>query len=308
MSNLEDLLAPEDRDEVLRLVSVELTVPTDEQMAKSAATARSNGNEPPRPRASIHFVWEPLSVQLRDRETDEVIETTEDYIEVSFNLQDANKQPDMAAVQAIRDIGWPGIPTNKLIRVGKREWKDQERPWGRFFKRREGVLHLGIDDDGSITGRRGQMYSNDIGKAFRTLSGFDLFPTVEMVDGKWKNLGKKTDRWMMYVVEVANGYVAPEQPPVRHVNRNRTTDAVTTVTAGGLSATDLAAAVQEAGFIGASANMPSNVQQNMLQEAIARAPILGATELAEAAADGKLMDYLVGKGAIKVVDGLIAGV
>ena len=75
-----------------------------------------------------------------------------------------------------------------------------------------------------------------------------------------------------------------------------------------MRASGLAAAVQEAGCIGASANMPSNVQQNMLQEAIARAPILGATELAEAAADGKLMDYLVGKGAIKVVDGLIAGV
>ena len=297
------------REEFLRLQSVELSVPTDEQLAKAADTLKRQGRDPIPPRAQVVIRWEPVSYVLVGGDHGNV---TTDYMEVSFGLE-----PD--ELQRVRDLGWLGIPDNKVVRGNmKRAVEQQDRQWTRWMRRNRvddatSVMHIDVDKDGSVTGKAGQLYSFDIGKVFRCEAGVDEFPKRERDSaGAWRT--SKTDTnslFMRYPLEdVTTTYVAPENPPQVILQRrdNATPAAAVSAVAaraqGGLTAEVLKSALSAAGIIGRSASTlrNTNAQIRVLDEGSTVAPALAHTELAQAAEDGVLLEYLASKGAIEIDD------
>ena len=306
MSNLDDLITIKPKEEFLRLLSVELAVPTQEQLEKTIATSRARGNNPPQPRASLRLTWEPLSYNIRGNNGN----VTVDYIDVSFGLE-----PD--DLDRIRTNGWLGIPDRRLVRVDDKSGVEgQTREWPRYRLRTRDILSLDIDVDGSITGKVGQPFSTSVGHVFKVTEGQDTFPrnVQDPVTQAWKvDVTNPRRSFMRYPIALADDYVAPADVPIR-IPRSASTEAgavMSTTTAGGVSADTLRAAVVASGMVGMRADeLTSAVKQITFlathMEDDDNTIVFGTGPINEAAGDGELLSFLQSKGALVVEDGVIA--
>ena len=297
-NRLDDLIAIKPKTEYLRLVSLELGVATDEQLAKSAETARRNGNTAPMPRASLRVTWEPLSYNIRGLNGN----LTTDYIDVSFTI-------DPNDLERVRTSGWLGIPDRRLIRMDEKLPAEAQRDvWPRYRARTKDIMPIDIDIDGSITGKVGQPYSNLIGHVFEVTEGMDSFPRNVQVNGKWTVDATNPRRtFMRYPVALADDYVAPADVPVR-IPRNASTEAGAVVDTDAIrrANTDtLRAACVESGLVGMLATDLSGMskQVNFLakhMEDSAATIVFGTADLNNAANEGDLLTFLESKGAITI--------
>lgn len=303
MSNLDDLIALKPKEEYLRLVSVELGVPTDEQIEKTAATLRAKGSTNTiAPRASLRITWEPLSYNMRGVNGNLVT----DYIDVSFGL-------DPEHLANIRTNGWLGIPDNKLVRVDEKvDARGQTREWPRYRLLTRGVLPLDIDTDGSITGKVGQPFSTAVGHVFRCTEGSESFPrnVQDTLTKKWNvDTANPRKSFMRIPVEMDDSYVAPADVPIR-IPRSQSIEAgavVTDAVAAGLTADSLRAAVVASGMIGMKATDLSSASRQISfvathMEDSEETLVFGTGEVSEAANEAELIAYLQRKGAVTVND------
>ena len=303
MSILDDLTVLRPKEEFLRLVSVALDVPTDEQIEKTAATLRAKGNTNTiAPRASLRITWEPLSYNMRGVNGNLVT----DYIDVSFGL-------DPEHLANIRANGWLGIPDNKLVRVDEKlDARGQTREWPRYRLQTKDILPLDIDVDGSITGKVGQPYSTAVGHVFRCSEGSDTFArnVQDSVTKQWKvDTTNPRRSYMRYPLEMDDSYVAPADVPVR-IPRSASTEAgavFTATVAAGLTSDSLRAAVLASGLVGKNATELSGANRQISfvashMEDSEETLVFGTAEVNEAANEGELIDFLVKKGAVTVDD------
>ena len=300
MSILDDMIKIKDKEEVLRLVSVELSVLTEEQITKARATAAQNGTTVPEPRASLHIVWEPLSYTFKGPNGN----VAHDYIPVSFGIP-------FDQVERVRQIGWLGIPDNKLIRVNEKVGAEaQSREWARWRLRTKDILHLDIDEQGLVTGKIGQVFSNSIGRVFRVTEGNDYFPRNVQINGEWKKADEPRSAYMRYPVEdVTDTYVQPTDVPIRlpRVVAADTTTAGTEPVSKTVDFGRLRTAFEEAGLFGTPASDFSSMvkQVNFLSRHMGDSEntlVLGTAELNGKANDGALLDYLIEKGIVTLDD------
>lgn len=294
--SLYDAAAQRSREEFYRLVSVNVSIATDEQLAKMR-----DSNKDAQPRAQMVVTWEPLSYRKEGGKYGN-IET--DYYPMSSAVSDEE-------IEQIRFGFWRGIPENKRMRIPQ-NLGQATRPWQRFMlKAKNAGLRIDIGEDGQFT-------SPDIGQVFKVEAGFDSFPQWQPNatgrGGRWTNPDKGESAstiYMRYPVARADDYVQPDDVPVRFVQSaddGDTTPAVTASAGGsGLTASAVAAAFAEAGMIGApAADFSTAAQQiNITGSAGSRAPILFSEQIQSAAQDGTLLDFAVGLGAISIEDGVI---
>lgn len=300
MSILDDVIAIRPKEEILRLKGVELSVPTEEQLAKARETASRNGTTVPAPRARLHLTWEPMSYEYKGPNGN----VAHDFIDVSFGI-------DFEDLDKVRNSGWLGIPDTKLIRINEKLGAEaQAREWARWRLKTKDILHLDIDSNGAITSKVGQPFSRAVGRVFRVQEGMDTFPRNIQVNGEWKTADTPRSAFMRYPVEdVTDTYVRPETVPIR-LPRTTATEASTdagpavSTTVGNDS---IRRALVDSGFIGSNAIDFSTMskQVNFLarhMEDTDATLVLGTAALNKAASDGELIDYLVKQGVVTVDD------
>lgn len=300
-TSLDDLISIKPKVEYLRLKSLEVAVPTDEQRAKAAATSARNNTFLPKPRATLRVVWEPLSYNIKGNNGN----VTTDYLEVSWNLEDDD-------LPRIRANGWLGIPDRKLIRMDdKLAAEAQKNAWPRYRARTRDVLPIDIDIDGSVTGKVGQPYSSAIGHVFEVTEGYDNFPRNVNINDKWVEDKENPRRvFMRYPVRMADDYVAPADVPIRVAPVRAESDAGTVVDTDAIRTANtdsLRAAAVDSGMVGMLASDLSGVSKqinflNRHMEDSAATVIFGTAALNEAANNGELLTLFLDKGAISVDD------
>lgn len=316
MSKLDAATTLQPKEEFYRLLDVSLHVPTQEQLDKARATVKRNGGNNFAPRASLRLTWEPLSYVLKGGANGN--QTTQ-FIDVTFGLADGDDLEAQDNVcEAIRTNGWFGIPDRKVIRINDRlGYEAQEREWARWRTRTRDVLDLDIDEDGSITGTRGQLYSTSVGHVFRVQEFMDNFPkNVLGKDGKWARDEANPRRvFMRYPVEdVTDTYIAPANPPQRVVQQREEGPTSTLTASAALNniTASLRQAVIDSGMVGMRASdlMSTAKQINFVtshMEDSENTIVFGTGDVNEAANNGELLEFLRSKGAISVDDsGVIA--
>lgn len=167
--SLYDAAAQRAREEFYRLVSVNVSIATDEQLAKMR-----DSNKDAQPRAQMVVTWEPLSYRKEGGKYGN-IET--DYYPMSSGVSDEE-------IEQIRFGFWRGIPENKRMRIPQ-NLGQATRPWQRFMlKAKNAGLRIDIGEDGQFT-------SPDIGRVFKVEAGFDSFPQWQPNatgrGGRWTN-------------------------------------------------------------------------------------------------------------------------
>lgn len=300
MSILDNVTRIKDKEEFMRLTAVELSVITEEQLAKARKTAEANGTTLPLPRARLHLTWEPLSYTFKGPNGN----VAHDYIDVSYGF-------DFEILDRVRELGWLGIPDNKLIRVNDKVGPEaQDREWPRWRLKTRDILHIDIDETGTITGRKGQPYSTSIGHVFRVTEGRDYFPRNIQVDGVWKRATEPREVYVRYPVEdVTDTYVQPENVPTRMPRTPiESTEVSPSAVSGGISDDAIRLAFVESGLVGTPAGDFNTMvkQVNFLSRHMGDSDntlILGTGELNAKANDGDLLDYLVSKGIVSIDDG-----
>lgn len=288
------------RKEYMRFKGAEVAVTTPEQLEKMRAT-----NPDATPNVQMVVTWEPLSYR---KEGGKYGNTETDYLRMSVgNLTEEE-------AERVRTAYWRGIPSDKRMSIPKAS-AEARRPWERWMiKAKAAGLRMEIGDDGNFT-------SPDIDQVFEVEAGFDTFP--QWIPGKGKgdrghwsdaDKGEKVSSpYVRYPVAKAEGYVQPEDVPVRFVNNTDDDDAAPAVTSsgttsnGGVSGGQLAAAFAEAGLIGAAeADFQSAAAQvNVTNKFGGKAPVLFLPEVQTAAAAGNLLAFGIERGAITVEDGVI---
>ena len=218
-------------------------------------------------------------------------------------------------IKLIRDAGFPAVPKAKLIGLpratkvkaaGVDGLDGYKRPYERFMARclLAGVS-VQIDDDGKfVTPQVGKIVAADVG--MDTFPGWD--ENARQGRGGWSmEMEFAKDRYMIYFVEVLSEFTPPEELEV--VTRQSFNDesatgtaATTTAVAEGPSTEQLVAAADTAGFYGKSEGDDFVGAAALAED---EAPILLHNEVQVALAEGTIVDYLVGKGAAIVVDGVV---
>jgi hypothetical protein len=296
LGGLYGAVAQTDREDYARLAGVELSVPTDEQIA------RMREDNPSIPvHVSLKITWVPLSYRIM--RGSEVQEEETDYIRITKGSglsgdDGPGSEFESQTVENVRQVGWAAIPAAALISVPK--GKNTKRPFERWMKRaQEAGVHLDIDPSS------GQLVSNDLGQVFKLTAGMDTFPTWDPDKGQrggWTNPDNGEngiDRYMRYPVTKAPAYVAPEADQLPVVHREpRAQEAATT--AGGASgpSNDMLAAVVE-GLELADMGLEvlnSSKMVGITSKAIAQFPVLASGEVAQAVADNRFGDYLAERG------------
>ena len=300
--------AQEAREDFLRLKGVELSVPTDEQLAKMRA---DNPDIP----AHIQMVvtWEPLSYRI---EGGKYGNQEADYIRMSKGdgLSKLESVSEQEALANIRAGGYPAVPSAALIKLArgleKKDPAKMTRPYERFMVAAAKLgIHLDIDLDGSKTGKPGSLYSNDVGKVFKCTAGFEEFPTPgENEKGQFRwNWDETTSRFMRIPVARADDYVQPEEVPVRVIESSDDGEKVQAAAAAQTVDTSdaLRNAISVMGLVGTDVESAKSTAKGVALRSISKAPVLGSAEVMAALNAGTFIEYAEGKGVITTAGGVI---
>lgn len=283
----------------LRLVSVAVTVATDEQIAKGRAKA---GDDLP-VRARLEFELEPLSFRFVTEDGSEAPAVTRGFVDITKG-KSLSLTPE--EVEAVRQRGIMGIPPQKVLNMRvdiKRPVDKYSLPIQRFLwhASKAGIKFLvsGTDAEVPSTVPVGQLWTSAIGQVLVVSYGYDSFPM--------NNEGDTYDKRLYYFIALDPEYVAPpmNEREVRIIrSREDNTEAAeaTTTVSSGPTAEVLRAAAQTAGIIGRTvSDMTADRQVIVTNRGInAGAPVLGHPEVQAAVDAGQLVEYLVEKGAVSI--------
>ena len=286
-------------------------MPTDEQIAKM----RAKNPEIP-VHVSVKIVWEPL--EYRKFIGDDLIAEEVDYLRVTTG-KGLSAGDEQANVQRVRDGGFPAIPADSRMKVPDPKRADpakMEQEFKRFYVAGGKVgLILDVDEDGTKTGKPGQLFSPAVGKIYACTTPND-YPTVkDSTDGgfggwDWDNT--KTGFARIPVREVTD-FVQPETIPERRYERREGSEdgggapgVTTTAAPAALDSESIKAAVALLGIEGKTVSVVNASAAALVASNIAKAPqVLGASSVNQAAMSGKFVDFLVSNGAVSVVDGKV---
>ena len=294
------------RTEFLRLKAVRVGVLTDEQIAKMRA-----GDDTRRVQATLTVVWEPMSYVIQGGKYGN---QQTDYIPMTIGSldHDFDGKPTPEVLEAVRNIGFLGIPSNLLIRINPKDSADSaNRYYERFVIRGRPCLALKVNEGERTDIPTGQIYSANEGKVFEVEEGYDTFPQWNPELGRRGGWDRKTttSKYARYPVKVVDHYTAPESPRVVTIESDDTAEPATTVQAGGPTVEKLKTAVA-ASIAGTPVTKLTNRNQQVaaVGRAIsesAEAAVLGHQEVQEAANDGTLLAYLEARGVITTAKGLV---
>lgn len=296
--SLFDLTQQDFNEEVLRLLAIRLEVPDD----AACTAACTEYGESWRPKASLVIEMEPMSYRLT-RESDPPGTNLPEIFRIPVTYSSAERGLTVAELAGIREGGWLAIPKNKVVQnprtIKAKKAEALNLPYQRWSKyAMEAGLHVDINT------LNGQPFSDDVGKMFVVKSGSDEFPRG----------GDQTyTRWMGYIAAPAFEYVAAplDERPVRVIQERETEGAVApsavATQTGGNNTAALAAAVRASGMHGMKVgDLDTREQQvSFVTKALRVAPILATREVSSAAGRGELIEFLQGKGALVVVNGVI---
>lgn len=256
----------------LRLLNIEQLAPKDDDT-----------------RVTLAVTWEPVSYRIEGAENVEIVR-----LPLTFRLSDEQ-------IAAYTEQGIMGLPhggRENRIAVDSRSKDGKERfpfeRWRRAFKA------AGFP----VVVRGGQTTTDGIGHIFECETYMDSFPAGN---------NEEYTKYMVYPRKTADDYVAPEELPVR-IREARVFEggeAVSAVSNGstpaGPSASQLGDALVAAGIIGKPITAFADVTSQITAcvSAMTVAPILGTAEVQSAAQQGKLIDYVVEKGAATVDNGVL---
>ena len=218
--------------------------------------------------AFLELVYTPVSYKLNGIFGDKEI----DRYPVSWGLEDGD-------VAAVNDKGYFGVPADKA------RHRNGGKPRSEF----------------DVLTRAFKAANIDFG--FSRKTGQPVAPIghiLEMSNDLHDVGGNKVyERWVRTPIRVADDYVPGDS--IREVTRGQTqVEAAPTARTGGPAAAELRAAVTQTGLIGQTpAELASSAtQMRIISGARLTAPVLLSTEVSDAAADGKLVEYLLGRGVV----------
>lgn len=315
--SLGDYVQQAAHEDTFRLKSIELSVPTDEQLAK----ARLKAPDLPA-HVSMKVTYQPLT--YRKFIGDEEVTEESDYIRVTKGRGLSNGN-EAYALQLVRDGGFPAIPADVRISVPdpKRADADKmENAFKRFYVAagKSGIV-IDVDADGSVTGNPGQLYTKQAGKIYACRNGAEQFPTVNTGPDGTPLTGKDFWNWndtrstfmrvpLREIVDFAQPEVIPEK---RYDRREESSEgggsAITMVNTSpqGVDPASLRQAIGQLGIEGKTVSVVNASATALVASNIAAAPaVLGASVVNQAAQSGKFVDYLVEQGVVSVADGKVA--
>lgn len=289
------------KEDRYRLLGLSVIVPTDDQLERAREKA---GPDLPA-RARIMIELEPLSYRLDTDDGSEIEQVERGYIDVTKSRAGLTAS-DLVAV---REQGWFGVPGEKRLtlprNLAKRNPDSLNTPYQRFMRYAGeadvDVLVQGSDDGVPAEIPSGQFWTPSVGKVYAVKHGFDDFPAG---DGSYS-------RYVYYLMEEDATFVADplNERDVRVVKRSLAEggekDAVTTSQNTGPSTEQLRAAAEKVGIVGGNVSDFESAAQQVsvtMRGVELGAPILGAGEVAEAASEGRLLEYLAEAGAIGIAD------
>lgn len=284
------------RRDVVRLVGIDLTVPTPDGVQRAIA----DQGEDWRPKAQLVLDLEPMSFRRAFEDSTDVNENLHIFARIPLTYGSVKNGLTVEELPAIREAGFYAIPSKKLITLDRnivdRDDKDLWMPYQRFAKR---AIVNGLGDLLDFDASTGKPTSPYIGSLLVIESGMDRFPGGDSTYG----------RYMTYVVgkAPADFVAAPvsERETVFLRRAESDENAPTTNAPGvasGVTAESLAAAFEAAGFVGKSITAFDSVesQQIAVSKGMRFAPVLGTKAVTDAADAGNLLNFAVELGAIKV--------
>ena len=297
-------------EDIYRLKSISLYIPTDEQIAKARAKS------PDVPVAvSARVAWEPLT--YRKTIGGDVVQEEVDYMRLTTGrgLSTGNEAENIAKARA---AGLPGIDSSVRMRLPNPKTANpdkMEQEFKRFYvSAGKAGLVIDVDEDGSITGQPGQLYSKQVGKIYACQSPTQ-FPTVNSTaDGKFDswNWDDTKSSFVRIPVREVTDFVQPEQIPTRAYERREGSDEAqtpgntTTAAPAAVTPADLKAAVAQLGLAGKTVSVVNASATSVVASNIAKNPtVLGSTAVAKAAQSGKFVDWLASEGVVMVEDGKV---
>lgn len=298
------------QEDVFRLAGVSLWIPTDEQIAKSRQ------NYPDLPvQVSLRVEWEPMTYHKRFNDDPNPVNEV-DFIQLTKG-RGLSAGDEAATLAFVRESGFLGIPAAVRQAAPRKgaNLEKQTNPYARFMAGAAlaGIV-LSVDEDGSVTGQTGGIYSKQVGGIYSCRAGAEAFPgVIQKADGSfggwdWDNT---RDKWMRVPVKQANDFVQPDEIPERHYVINNEGGQGTAVTSGSsqvaaLTAEDILAAVRQLGIDNQPVGVVNASAIGIVASKTALAPaVLGSGEFVTAASGGSFVDYLATKGAVSVESGVV---
>jgi hypothetical protein len=307
LTNLYAANAQEAKKDTYKLLGVHLDIPTDEMLAKW----KENGSEFEGVPVSLAVEWEPQSYRIEGGQFG-----NKEFDRIRLTKSGGVSPEGLANVRA---GGYPAIPQSAMYKYpanpAKANPAKQAFPIQRFMvMAAKAGIDLSIDNDGSVTGKPGELYSKDAGKLFECTSGYEDFPTwVETDKGVKPDWEDTKAVYMRLPIARVENFVAPAELPVRHIEAREDSGntggaAVSAVSSGGAvdSTGLLKAAVEKIGIVGKTVEEVNEGAMGFVARNLAVAPVLGTTEVANAARGKQLVEYLVNKGVVSVTDGVVA--
>ena len=311
MANLYQGNVQEAKKDTYRLLGVRLDVPTDEIIQKWQAK-REDGSTVDSVPISLGVEWEPLSYKIEGSE----------FGNKEFDRVRLTKSGGVSldALAAIRAGGYLAIPQASLYKTPNNPAK--ANPAKQAFEIQRLLvafakcgIDLSIDENGSVTGKPGEIYTKDAGQIFECSAGFEEFPTWEedKKDGRVKANWEETKQtYMRLPLARVKDYVQPENVPVRHIERRDDdggSGTAATVSGGGSGNADvtelLRTAVEKIGIVGKTVDEVNSSAMSLVARNLATSPVLGTSEIANAARGGKFVEVLFSKDAIGIADGVV---
>lgn len=296
----QELTAPARKD-FLKLLSVRVEVPSDDDIV------RLQGDFDYTPAASIVCEWEPVSYRMVDQDNNPV--TLRDRVKLTKLAEINGERQGLTTeeLEAIRTGFFRAINPNRLYSIPQGK-KLSETPFVRWSqKRAAGGFKLSVNDGETDRVPVGQVYSEQEGHVFEVETVRDEFP-LPTTDARGRFQWSKEESYemrMRYPIRVADDYVAGDDVPTIVVERDDTPRAAVTSsgsTSSGPSTEILATAAQAVGLVGRNIKdfQGAGAQVNLIGSNAGVAPVLLSGGPSGAAAEGTLIDYLVGQGAIAV--------
>lgn len=284
------------------LKSVRVVTLDDDQIAKMRA---SNADLPVK--ASLEVKVTPLSYRLEGgaygNERTDYIPMTFGSLDYSYNRNTDTRTPTPEVLDAVRAVGYRGIPENLMIKISQgKKPEAARRYYERFVLKAQACgLALRINEGEMADLPVGQMYSPDEGQIVIIDEGREEFPTWDGDAGNWQ--GDPIEKFVRYIIGKDPSYVQPAEVRVVHVQAAESTTPAPTAAGGteGPSVEDLKTAVEAAGWVGqpfekfASAALQIRAA---VQGAQNGGPALAHPEVMTAAQDGRLLEYLAEAGVI----------
>lgn len=297
-NNLLEMASIRMREEAMRLLSVSLSVPTDEQIAARKARAEQAGRRVMPTVAALVFELEPLTYTVVGSKlgNKRLI-----YVDITRPLSDEQ-------LEAVRSRGFNGIGQDMLVAQNPNvEPKDQRNPTARFLR------HLTLGGVNLTVNDAGQPASTDIGSVVRVLEGSDSFPKrVRNEQGRWVDSGFWNGYQRYIIGKVAADWVAPAEADRRVIEVQARDDEEGEAASSVAGNANLDGLMREA--FAASGAIGRNVgefgdpgtQLAFLSGAVGVAPMLLTDGPSSAAADGDLWGWAQRNGYVGVAsDGTI---